>query len=224
MISRTQKFDCQFGNRYYKQEQQSSKRTHLQGTRRIGCAACVTVYSIPLYPEFHLGKEETLVLSCRQLKQKKKENIFQLRESIAKSKPLHLVKKYYVILPGEEVNHAYHETHGATSYAQPVHPKLIEKTYELVSEGTTEVREVKRTLKHYVQHSLCADVKFDVTDRAYYPTSTDVHNHIYLAQRACQLSKLDQEYLRLKVQKWEKDSPNSHFYFVHVPNLPKITN
>ena len=57
-------------------------------------------------------------------------------------------------------------------------------------EGTTEVQEVKRALKHYVQHSLCVDVKPDVTDRAYYPMSIDVHNHIYLAQRACQLSKL----------------------------------
>ena len=93
-----------------------------------------------------------MVLSCRQLKQKKKENIFQLHDSIAKSKPLHLVKKYYVILPGEEVHHAYHETHGNTSYAQRVHPKLIEKIYELVSEETTEVQEVKRALKHYVQH------------------------------------------------------------------------
>ncbi len=197
MISRTQKFDCQFGNHYYKQKQQSSKRTHLQGTRKLGCTACVTVFSITLYPEFHIGKEETSVLSCRQLKQKKKENIFQLRDSIANSKPLQLVKKYYVILPGEEVHHAYHETHGATSYAQRVHPKLIEKIYELVSEGTTEVQEIKRALKHYVQHSLCIDVKLDVTDRAYYPTSTDVHNHIYLAQRACQLSKLNQENLRL---------------------------
>ncbi len=34
-----------------------------------------------------------------------------------------------------------------------------------------------------------------------------------MAQRACQLSKLDQENLRLKVQKWERESPNSHFYF-----------
>ena len=178
MISRTQKFDCQFGNHYYKQKQQSSKRTHLQGTRKIGCTACVAVYSIPLYPEIHIGKEETLVLSCRQMKQKKKENIFQLRESIAKSKPLHLVEKHYVIIPGEEVNHAYHETHGATSYAQRVHPKLIEKIYGLASEGTNEAQEVKRALKHYMQHCLCVHVKPDVTDHAYYPTY--VHNHIYL--------------------------------------------
>ena len=55
-----------------------------------------------------------------------------------------LVKKHYVILSGEEVHHAHHEADGATSCAQRVHPKLIEKIYELVSEGITEVQEVKR--------------------------------------------------------------------------------
>ncbi len=58
MISRTQKFDCQFGNHYYKQKQQSSKQTHLQVTQKLGCTACVTVFSITLYPEFHIGKED----------------------------------------------------------------------------------------------------------------------------------------------------------------------
>jgi hypothetical protein len=109
-----------------------------------------------------------------------------------------------VILPEEEAHHAYHQTHGVASYAQCIH--LIDKIYELVSEGITEVQEVKRSLKHYVQHSLCADMKPDLTDCSYYPTSTDVHNHIYLAQRACQLSKLDQENLQLKVDKWKKES------------------
>ena len=109
----------------------------------------------------------------------------KLRDVTSKGKPLSSIMKYYVILPGEEAHHEYHETHGAASYAQRIHPKLIEQIYELVGEGTTEVLEVKRALKHYVQHSLCADVKPDLTDRAYHPTSTDVHNHIYLAQCAC---------------------------------------
>ena len=50
--------------------------------------------------------------------------------------------------------------------------------HESVGEGTTEVQKVKRDLKHYVQQSLCADVKHDLTDCAYSPTSTDVHNHL----------------------------------------------
>ena len=204
--------DCQFGTHYYKQKQGSSKRTHLQVTRKIGCTARVTVYSITLYPDFHVSKKKTSDLSCRRLKQKKKEKLCKLRDVTSKGKPLSSIMKYYIILPGEEAHHEYHETHGAASYAQRIHPKLIEQIYELVGEGTTEVQEVKRALKHYVQHSLCADVKPDLTDRAYYPTSTDVHNHIYLAQCACQLSKLDQD-LQLKVQKWKRDSPNSKFYF-----------
>ena len=52
---------------------------------------------------------------------------------------------------------------------------------------------------------VCADVKPDLTDRANYPTSSDVHNLIYLAQRVCQLSKLDQENQQLRVQKWERE-------------------
>ena len=51
-------------------------------------------------------------------------------------------------------------------------------THENVSEGTTEVQEVKRALKHYVHHSLCADVKPTLTDCVYYLMSIDVHNHI----------------------------------------------
>ena len=178
----------------------------------MGCEARVTVHSITLYPEFHINREEISVLSSRQLKQKKRENLSQLRDTLTKSKPLHFNKKYFVILPGKEV-HQYHKTHGAASYAQRLHPKLIEKIHEFVTEGTTQVQEVKRALKHYVQHSLCVDIKPGLTDRAYYPTSTDIHNHIYLAQRACQLSKLDQENLNLKIQKWKKASPNSSFYF-----------
>ena len=161
------------------------------------------MHSITLYSEFHINREEISVLSSRQLKQKKRENLSQLRDTLAKSKPLHFNKKYFVILPSKEV-HQYHKTHGAASYAQRLHPKLIEKIHEFVTEGTTQVQEVKRALKHYVQHSLCVDIKPGLTDRAYYPTSTDIHNHIYLAQRACQLSKLDQENLNLKIQKWKK--------------------
>ena len=63
-------------------------------------------------------------------------------------------------------------------------------------------RRLKHALKHHVTHVLCPDFKPDVTDRSYYPTSTDVRNHIYKAQHACQLSKLDQENLQLKIEKW----------------------
>ena len=38
-------------------------------------------------------------------------------------------------------------------------------------------------------------------------------NPIYTAQRALQLSKLDQENLRLKIESWKKQAPTSCFHF-----------
>ena len=124
--------------------------------------------------------------------------------------------KYHVLLPTEEAHHAFHQTHEAASYAQRVHPKLIERIrfYELIFEGITHVQEVKRALKHYVAHVLCcSDFKPDLTDRSYYPTSTDIRNHVYKAQKACHLSKLDQENIQSKIEQWKKENPNSLFHF-----------
>ena len=51
--------------------------------------------------------------------------------------------KYHVLLPMEEAHHSSHETKGAVGYAQRIHPELVEKIYELVSEGITDTQEVK---------------------------------------------------------------------------------
>ena len=78
-----------------------------------------------------------------------------------------------------------------------------------VFEGVTDIREVKRALKHHVTHVLCPDFKPDLTDHSYYPTSTDIRNHICKVQHACQL------YLKptLKDGAMEKKNPKSLFHF-----------
>ena len=122
-------------------------------------------------------------------------------------------KRYYIVLPTKEAHHSVHPTEGAIGYAQRMHPKLAEKIQDLVSEGITNVPEVTRALKYYVNHTLCPDSKPDISDRAYYPTADDIRNHIYRAQKSCQLSHLDQENLRLKVEQWKKDDPEKLFLF-----------
>lgn len=91
-------------------------------------------------------------------------------------------------------------------------PKEL-RIYELVSEGITDTQKVKRALKHYTLHVLCPEQKPELVDRAY----TDIRNHVYKAQRACQLSKLDQENLWLKIEQQkkqrEKQTPQSNFHF-----------
>ena len=115
-----------------------------------------------------------------------------------------------MLLPTEEAHHSSHETKGAAGLAQRIHPKLI---YVLVCEGVTDTQEVKRALKHYTLHVLCPESKPELTNRAYYPTTEDIRNHIYKAQRACQFSMLDQENVQLKIEQWQKESPQSHFHF-----------
>ena len=85
-------------------------------------------------------------------------------------------------------------------------PKLVEKICKLVSEGITD-NTGGQTSKQYTLRILCPEQKPELVDRAYYQTNTDIRNHVYKAQRACQLSKLDQ--LRLKIEQWQKQTPVS---------------
>ena len=213
VVSEIRKLDCQFGRHYYKEKQSKPRRICLQGTRKIGCKAQIEVRSIVVYSDFQINKEDVLSLSPRGLKEKKKEYLHRLHQVLAKNEHTKVVTKYHVLLPEEEAHHAFHPTHGPASYSQRVHPKLIEKIYELVADGLTEAHEVKRALKNHVTNVLCPDSKPEPTDRSYYPTTTDIRNHIYKAQRACQLSSLDQENLRLKIKEWKKQNPKSLFYF-----------
>ena len=211
-VSAIQKLDCQCGNHYYKEHQAKSDRTQLQGTRKIGCQAHIIVRTITLYPEFTRSEVEA-ALSLRKQKRRKEELLAQLQNALASGENINTSTKYHILLPTEEAHHSFHQTKRAAGYAQRIHPKLVEKIHELVSEGITDTPEVKKALKHYTLHVLCQEQKPELTNRAYFPTTTDVRNHIYKAQRACQLSKLDQENLQLKTELWEKQAPTSLFHF-----------
>ena len=83
-----------------------------------------------------------------------------------------------------------------------------------INEGMTDPYEVSKALKHYVTTVLCALTNGpDPDDRAYYPTIRDLRNHIYKAKKALELSKLDQQNLKLKIEEWEKYQRESMFYF-----------
>ena len=69
------------------------------------------------------------------------------------------------------------------------HKLVVEKVYELLSDGSIDVQGVKQALKHSVQHTLCPDVQPDLTNCVYYSTTTYVHNHIYRAQHIHRLNK-----------------------------------
>ena len=56
-------------------------------------------------------------------------------------------------------------------------------------------------------------MKFSKQNRAFFPTSIDIRNHIYAAKKSLELSKLDQENVRQMVDEHKKDDPTSSFFF-----------
>ena len=107
MVTEIRKLDCQFGRHYYKEKQSKSTRTCLQGTRKIGCKAHVEIRSIVVYVDFHINKEEVLSLFPRKLKEKKKENLNRLHQSLAENENVRAVTRYHILLPEEEAPGAY---------------------------------------------------------------------------------------------------------------------
>lgn len=94
---------------------------------------------------------------------------------------------------------------------------------DIVQAGITDIPEVKRSLKYYVDTVLSKKLGTRPVsgDRAFYPTNLDIRNHVGKAKRALELSKYDQENLRLKIVEWKKYNPRSSFLFRPFRDIPK---
>ena len=144
--------DCQFGHNYkLKSIANQGKRLCLQGTRKKGCTAHVTIREFKIFPEYKVIPKPDL--SNRQLRALKEESIKDLQKDQL-SGEVKSFSKYYVCLPTEEAHHGTHETRGQMCMTQKIHPVLIRKIHELVGEGVTETSEVKRAQKFTLSTSI----------------------------------------------------------------------
>ena len=143
----------------------------------------------------------------------REDKLRELRKELDNGTPTTQVK-YFVSLPTNEA-HKNHPTGGEIAFAQKVHPLLVTKISELVSANITDVHEVKKLLKYHTDTQLSKELGFkpQAHDRAFYPNIIDIKNYVYRAKRALELSKMDQENLRLKIKEWEANDPESTFFF-----------
>ena len=214
MVSEHRKLDCQFGAHYYKEKKsKGSLKVHLQGSRKKGCAAHMSIKHITLFPEYAVPSQLAFNFSKKELRKERESKMTQLKQDLAALKPVQRVNKYYVSLPTQEAHRSHPIGPGVAGFAQKMHPKIADKICELVSEGTTAVPEIKRILRNYVVHTLCPDILPSQSDRSYFPTNNDISNHVYLVKKSLELSKLDQENLEKKIEKWTASNPKSKFYF-----------
>ena len=122
--------------------------------------------------------------------------------------------KYFISLPQEEA-HTGHPVGQAGVYAQKLNPYVSQKIVDMVHAGITDTTEIKHSLKYYVNTFLSKEIgrKPLAGDRAFYPLNEDIRNHVSKAKKALDLSKYDQENLRLKLEEWRKCNPQSNFFF-----------
>ena len=93
-------------------------------------------------------------------------------------------------------------------------PLLSDQIFQLVAARITDTNEVKRSLRFYVTNTLCKELGYQAKqgNRALYPTTTDIRNHVYSAKKALELSKLDQENTRLKIDQCSRQILRHHIF------------
>ena len=144
----------QFGRQYFKQCTATSDQSVCKHVK-LAVRHMFTFMSWHCSPHFLLP----LSLACAHLgpeswSKSRQGKVTELKESLAMGKKLEVVTKYFILLPTVEAHQNYHPTSGAAGIrrALQVHPWVIDKINTLVGEGTTNIQEVKRALRHHVMH------------------------------------------------------------------------
>lgn len=122
-------------------------------------------------------------------------------------------EKIFVSLP---LNAAHnHEISQESSLGNRINEKIRSKIYETVNSGITNITVIKRILKSFVEAEFRnKEIKPSVYDRAFYPLSKDIKNHVHKAIASGTLSALDQENLKKKIEEWRREKDcNRHFFF-----------
>ena len=209
-IAETKRMECQFGPHYYKEKSHKSTRLCLQSTRKMGCCAHIIVKKCILYTEYKIPEGQKGRMRTKREKQ------IQALKSQLNEEPETLLTKtmWFVSLPSTDAHTGHPTGKGVAGVSNRIDDRVAAKIVEIVADGITEKAQVRSLLRHYVMHHLCQeDNQPDPNDRAYFPLDDDLKNHIYMAKRAFQLSRLDQENVSLKIQQWQKTEPSSNHFF-----------
>jgi hypothetical protein len=111
-------------------------------------------------------------------------------------------------------------TRAVGGMSQWVHHKISQKIEDLVKEGIADVQEVKRKLHFFVKTDMMENLT-SKNNRAYYPTSTDIRNHINAAKIAIQLSKFDQISMKALYEEWTKSArPGKYLFRPYIKKEP----
>ena len=168
-----------------------------------------TTYIMNIYK---ITKTEAKSLKVHEIRQLKKTRHTEINKALVAATQLKFEKRFFISLPTKEAHEKVHPTGIVGGMAQRVHPMISKKIEDLVKEGITEVHEVKRSLHLFVKTDMRTNPPSE-SNRSYYPTNTDIRNHIDAAKAAIQLSKFDQISLKAMYKEWTKERKQGKYFF-----------
>ncbi|XP_038049691.1 uncharacterized protein LOC119723202 [Patiria miniata] len=221
MVDRTIIRSCQYGKphkRPVKQESmaldpehayssKSKSRFATQTTRKVCCRAQIIIRYVSRFESFKMPLN-----ASRQTRQQALDAIHGSYMSNTSS-PVSSTRRIYLQLP-KVTAHTGHDVTQEEGFSHRIHPMVKAKIYQLVGSGITSCPLIKTLLDKYIIKDLCRYdmVKPQTSDRAYYPTSRDVKNHIHRALVAGQYSALDVDNTEQKINEWKVTEPTSSFH------------
>ena len=91
---------------------------------------------------------------------------------------------------------------------------VVLKIHQLVGEGVKQVREMQRHIHIFVKMELFRNQELPpTTSWRYFPKISDLRNHMYRVSIKLKFSKLDQENLEEKVEKWRQQRYSDTLFF-----------
>ncbi|XP_070394561.1 uncharacterized protein [Dermacentor albipictus] len=199
------------------------KKVKLQGTKKKGCTAMMHVKQVELFPEFRIDISEQC--SKWQHETASKEVMSRLRLALqeeSSDKPVLRQHRFYVCMSDRE-SHCNHDIDArCAGYAQPINSEVSKKICELVQQGVTSVKTVESCLRFFVRDVLFSNKLCPPTTcRDFYPTKTDIKNHIQKTLRKDRYSSIDQENVAMYLEQMIEKAPGTRCLFrpYHVKSM-----
>ena len=112
-IAETRQLDCQFGPHYYKEKQRKSSRVLIQGSRKKGCHAHITIKKCIAYPDYKVELQSNATLRTLQGKR-----MPELKAALSMGKCVTTRIVYYVSLPTEDAHTGHPTGNGVAGFSQ----------------------------------------------------------------------------------------------------------
>ncbi|XP_057289766.1 calcium-responsive transcription factor-like [Hydractinia symbiolongicarpus] len=171
----------------------TEKKSRVCGTIKKDCPAKLIVRKVRMFPQNTIDKNEFEKLSYRLKRKIKHENLKALKASIINGTAVS-VERFYIIIPTEEAHAGHNPEHKGDLLVQPLHKKLKNKIYDLVSEGLVNPKDIKPRLNDFVTNVIQKDatIEIDPHNSSYYPNLNTISNHVRLALKSYRYNELDE--------------------------------